>query len=407
MSNFVILRIQKLKAAVAVRRSLKHAFREQETPNADPARLSQNTNHGPRSVDEAMVRFHDRLPEKIRKNAVLAVEFLITASPEAMARRTRAEQDQYFTDALAWLRDRHGADNVVYAGIHRDETTPHLYAYVVPLDGHGKLNCRAFFGGAEALRAMQSDFADRVGKRHGLDRGIPGSRAKHTTVREYYAGIQRADTPMRSIKAAALEPRVIKQGEFLKRPVKESPDQVAERLTRAIHAEFKPLAVAAAGAAIERKKRKWAEDTVKRKEAELDAVRPLLDALQGLEQKELAVVLEQAQGIKRAAQVAAEAAKRAADLVIHARQTTSSAVVRWARWAVDAIERMGGDHRLVPWRETEKGWSDAAHAGWDGSALSRGTIMRTLADHSPGHAGLNAMDKKSAEAEDFSHSPRP
>lgn len=408
MSSFAILRIQKLKASVAVRRSLKHAFREQETPNADPAKLSQNANYGANSVDEAMTRFHARLPAKVRKNAVLAVEFLITASPEALASRTRGEQDQYFTDALAWLRDRHGADNVVYAGIHRDETTPHLYAYVVPLDRHGKLNCRTFYGGAEALRAMQSDFADRVGKRHGLDRGVPGSRAKHTTVREYYTGIQRAaDTSMRSIRADALDPRVIEPGEFMKRAVRESPDQVAQRISRAIQAEFKPLAVAAAVTSIERKKRKWAEDTVKKKEAELEAVRPLLDAIQGMGGRELDLLLEQAKSIRRAAHVAAEVARRAADLVFIARQTTSSALVRWARWAVQAIERVGGDHRQVPWREAEKGWSDAARAGWDGIALSRETIMRTLADHSPGHAGLNVVEYKSVGAEVGSHPPRP
>ena len=43
-----------------------------------------------------------------------------------MASKSREEQDAYFRDALDWLKGRHGAENVVYAGIHRDETTPHL-----------------------------------------------------------------------------------------------------------------------------------------------------------------------------------------------------------------------------------------------------------------------------------------
>ena len=55
-----------------------------------------------------------------------------------------------FNDALKWLRERHGGSNVVYAGIHRDETTPHMYAYVVPLDeATGRLNCRKWLGGAK------------------------------------------------------------------------------------------------------------------------------------------------------------------------------------------------------------------------------------------------------------------
>ena len=48
--------------------------------------------------------------------------------------KPKSEQDAYFRDSLEWLKQRHGAENVVYAGIHRDETTPHMYAYVVPRD---------------------------------------------------------------------------------------------------------------------------------------------------------------------------------------------------------------------------------------------------------------------------------
>ena len=46
----------------------------------------------------------------------------------------KASRTPYFRDSLEWLKQRHGAENVVYAGIHRDETTPHMYAYVVPRD---------------------------------------------------------------------------------------------------------------------------------------------------------------------------------------------------------------------------------------------------------------------------------
>ncbi|WP_423842049.1 MobV family relaxase [Aeromonas hydrophila] len=199
---FAILRTQKLKAAVAVRRSLKHAFRAQNTPNADPARLKENSHLGANSVEEAMAAFQQRLPEKIRKNGVLAIEYLITGSPDGMNSKRRRDQDAYFADALAWLKERHGAENLIYAGIHRDETTPHLYAYVVPLDPQGKLNCRHFLGGAKALSQMQTDFAERVGQRHGLQRGIEGSKARHTTVRQYYAALQQeAPAPLGDLRA--------------------------------------------------------------------------------------------------------------------------------------------------------------------------------------------------------------
>ena len=178
--GYAILRTQKLKSMQSVRRSLKHSFREQETPNADPTRTPENTHIGANTSEEAIEKIKARLPEKIRKNGVLAIEYLVTASPDDLHAKSRKEQDDYFSDAKKWLEEKHGAENVVYAGIHRDETTPHMYAYVVPIDSKGKLNCRAFLGGAKALSEMQTDFADRVGIKHKLERGIEGSRAKHS-----------------------------------------------------------------------------------------------------------------------------------------------------------------------------------------------------------------------------------
>ena len=187
--GYAILRTAKLKSGQAVRRSLAHAFREQDTPNADPNRRLDNSHHGALTVSEALGKFNARLPEKVRKNAVLGIEYLIGGSPEVMHGKTRDEQDAYFRDAFQWLQAKHGAANVVYACIHRDEQTPHLSAFVVPIDERGKLNCRAFLGVQHALRDMQTDFAAKIGKPHGLERGIEGSKAKHTTIAQYYARV--------------------------------------------------------------------------------------------------------------------------------------------------------------------------------------------------------------------------
>lgn len=190
MTEYAILRVKKLKSEVAILGSLRHTFREQPTPNADPDRLASNTLYGAESTAEAMKEFRSRLPEKVRKNAVLALEYLITASPEAMQGKSRSEQDSYLSDSLEWLREKHGSENVFCGAVHRDELTPHLAVYVMPKDDAGKLNCRKFLGDRGALRQMQTDFADRVGKRHGLRRGVEGSKARHQTVSRFYSTIQ-------------------------------------------------------------------------------------------------------------------------------------------------------------------------------------------------------------------------
>ena len=55
----------------------------------------------------------------------------------------------------------------------------------MPIDEKGKLNCRHYLGGREKLRELQDSFAT-VHKGIGLERGIQGSKAHHTTVKEFY-----------------------------------------------------------------------------------------------------------------------------------------------------------------------------------------------------------------------------
>lgn len=270
--GYAILRLQKLKAGVSVRRSLLHAFREQPTPNADPNRLGANTHIGASNVEEAMQRFQERLPAKVRSNAVLAVEFLVTGSPEDMASKSRAEQDQYFQDALRWLERRHGAENVIYAGIHRDETTPHLYAYVVPIDERGKLNCRSFYGGAAALREMQTEFAEVVGHKHGLERGIEGSRATHQRVARHYGAMQRSDqAPQVDVPEPTITERV-------------NPRAYGERVAQAVIDQVQPerSALQARAATADADRRRGAEmaATAKAAQAELAKIRKEVSALE-------------------------------------------------------------------------------------------------------------------------------
>lgn len=207
--QFAILRVQKLKSTGAIRRSLKHAFREQDTPNADPARTPENAQNGATSSQKAFDRVLAALPEKKRSNAVLAIEYLITASPEKMNSMSRAQQDGYFATAAAWLAKRHGSENLVHWGVHRDETTPHMYAYVVPMDDKGRLNCRAFLGGAKALSEMQTEFHNTVAREYGLERGVKGSKARHTTIRQYY---DRVNKPIEKLPEAKLPESPLLEG---------------------------------------------------------------------------------------------------------------------------------------------------------------------------------------------------
>lgn len=184
---YAILRTAKLKTIGNIGGSLAHNYRERETKNADPSKINENTHSLPdsESVKKAIVT---RLPEKRRSDAVLCIEYMISASPEWTGWNDE-RQKIFFDQSIQWLENRHAKNNVVATSIHRDETTPHLVAYVVPLDEEtGKLNAKRFLGGRITLSKMQTDFANTV-EHLGLERGIEGSKAEHTRIKDYYAKI--------------------------------------------------------------------------------------------------------------------------------------------------------------------------------------------------------------------------
>lgn len=191
---YCILRAEKLSSFGSIAGSAKHTFREIPTLNADPARTHLNKTIGAQTAAAVRKAIAARLPAKRRKDAVLCIEYLIAASPEWCKASSSKTQREYFNGAIAWLRARHGADNVVCLNLQLDETSPHLVAYVVPLTPDGRLSAKDFLGGRQVLSRMQSDFAVKVGAPVGLQRGIEGSKAKHTTAKEYAAVLQRNPT---------------------------------------------------------------------------------------------------------------------------------------------------------------------------------------------------------------------
>jgi len=230
--SFAILRTAKLKTMGEIGGSLAHTYRTRETTNADPERSPQNEHHGGETPEAVRKAISERIPEKHRSDAVLCVEYFVGASPEHF--QNGQDGSAYFAAAVEWLKERHGAENVVATAIHRDETSPHLVAYVVPLDHQGKLNAKSFLGGKAVLSAMQTDFADKVGRAHGLERGLEGSKATHTTIQEYYGRVSRVSnkTPSVSIPEPSMGERV---------NVKAYGERVAESVIQQLGPELKQL----------------------------------------------------------------------------------------------------------------------------------------------------------------------
>ena len=269
----------------SVAASMQHCYRERETHNADQERTPDNQHLGAKSTDEAMGKLRALLPEKRRKDAVLAVEYVMTASPEWFATATPEQEKAFFQRSLQWLADKYGADRIVTASIHRDEATPHLSAFVVPLTQDKRLSAKEFIGSRDKMRADQTSYAGRVADL-GLERGIEGSKATHQTIQQHYAAIQQGVKTHASISTKALEPRVLSKGLFTK--VVETPEQVAERLADSVNKGFADTVAAASTALQERRRAKEMQDTVNDLRKRLDLIQ---EPLRGLTKVQVTEVL--------------------------------------------------------------------------------------------------------------------
>lgn len=220
MAGYAIIRVEKHSTLGTIAGIGHHLDRTRETPNADANRMHLNRtwsdgrwvdwgDEPPQSgshLDAMKARLKDfqRRGGRIQKNAVIAIEAVMTASPEAF-------KDPQF-DFEGWLQAQHdylvklfGANNIVSLVLHMDEETPHVHALVIPeierVERRGNkkttkpqepkppkpaLAASQWVGSRSLLSEMQTSYGDAM-SRFGLERGRERSGAKHTPVSAYYA----------------------------------------------------------------------------------------------------------------------------------------------------------------------------------------------------------------------------
>jgi hypothetical protein len=200
---YAILRTAKLKTAGNLGGLNDHLQRTRLTPNADKELTPFNRQFaGSKDLAADVQARLTQVGCTVRSNAVLAIEHLLTFSPEFLDIRKEvnkegrailrvqspedmAKYQSWQESTMEWLHERYGKENVVNVVLHLDEQTPHVHAIVVPIDERGKLNCRAYLGGREKMKQMQTDFAAKMAPL-GLQRGVEGSKAEHQEVKRFY-----------------------------------------------------------------------------------------------------------------------------------------------------------------------------------------------------------------------------
>lgn len=182
--GYAVVHMMKIKSG-AVGGIQSHNNREHEpktNPDVDMSRSEDNydlisCDNYKRSIKEKLSNLVES-SRGVRKDAVVVCNFIVTSDNETMNALGADRQREFFQDSVKWFSDRYGADRVLNATVHMDETTPHLHIGVMPITQDGRLSAKAIFTKTE-MKAIQTEFARDVGEKYGLERGVEGSERTH------------------------------------------------------------------------------------------------------------------------------------------------------------------------------------------------------------------------------------
>ena len=312
MSGFCIFRAEKHNTVGAVSAALSHDLRARQTPNADPKLYNKNT-YSSSDIDAVlteMKRLVDSCDEKCKNDKpVLCIQYLVTASPEA-ADDPAFSFDKYLNDGLEALKQKHGAENVIFSAIHRDETTPHMTVYVVPIvdeptkkvkrsvytgkkdkDGKAirevrevdskakrKLSAANFMDGSAKLSAMQTWFHEAVGAKYGLQRGVLGSKARHKTIASMYAEINKKAEI--KLKLPDLDNQIVSEEKsfFGTKEIYETDKERNSRVASELNKQLEPLLIKSNGVEFYKDKNKKLNKTNKQLSNDNEKLRKIITA---------------------------------------------------------------------------------------------------------------------------------
>lgn len=188
----VVFRLAKLKSFAEIGKVDAHNFRTDGYRHCDPNGQAPVRLVGDGNLSD-LVKGRIGV-QKLRRNAVIAVELILSASsdyfrpnaPEEWGKFDQERLDAWIPSQLKWLNDTFGADNVVDLTMHLDEATPHLHSVVVPIrPTDGKLAATHWFDGPMKMRALQDSAAEAV-KHLGIQRGEAFSAAEHQQQQAFY-----------------------------------------------------------------------------------------------------------------------------------------------------------------------------------------------------------------------------
>lgn len=212
------LRVEKINTRDQMNKTAAHNFRLHSQPNIDASKTHLNQvllNNLEMDLKQrqgfakAFLGHYAAKGVKVKQDNVLALEMIITASPEMFDGKTQDQIDLWATEQVQFAQEKFG-ENCRLAVLHLDEKTPHIH-FLISTEHTTTKKYKNRYGATEKittslnakrwnpafLTKLHDDHAI-LNKKWGLKRGVKGSKRAHKTLKEYYGELNKLENDLKS-----------------------------------------------------------------------------------------------------------------------------------------------------------------------------------------------------------------
>ena len=180
----------KLNGLIGIQHHMLDRDRVKTNPDIDLSRSHLNYFIENLTAEDLNSRVRSRikqlnLKKRPRSDAVGLEDIVVKASQDFILNADAETRENYFADALHFLQNRYGKENVMYCQCHLDESSPHIHVGIVPITPDGRLSAKSLFS-PKTLEQLQTDFHRVVSSHYGLERGESHSK-KYLPIQKFKA----------------------------------------------------------------------------------------------------------------------------------------------------------------------------------------------------------------------------
>ncbi len=190
--SMIVARMEKMKSGNLVgignhnqRKTKNHLNKEIDKTRSHLNYDLLNRTQNYKTDIEKFINENKSTQRAVRKDAVLINEWIITSDQDFFKDLSKDEREKFFISSKDYFAEKFGDENIRYAKVHLDETTPHMHLGIVPFDKENKLSAKRVFN-RQALRDVQEElpsYLQELGFE--IERGQKGSERKNLTVPEF------------------------------------------------------------------------------------------------------------------------------------------------------------------------------------------------------------------------------